>query len=418
MLLLGYTYKKGCKRNIILYSYLVGLVVFNILGLPFLLAGSDNPYGRDYSEQAYLVMIPMAQLLIGLLILHVQPRTGAIIETVSRSGGISCVPELSLIVGLLIYFYMLATQGLPPIFSTDFELSNQEMVSGRSDYLENLGSAWFFRIGIYHLPLLGLLTAIQDYYGHRRSKLLFFRCVVYFFLAVLLSLSLLHKTPVINVFITTIIMFAIFRNEGSISRAWLTKLGIATFVLIVGIYSVFYGQPESFEVFQGRVIGIINRVIGAYLYSLAELESVIAEYGNGYGTSIINPAGLFSYEVFPLSSVIHQRIFGFEGNAPPPAIGYIYFDFGLIGAVFAIFMIPLFLTGLYFLTSKADRAFRLWATVYCCNAAFMLGTQSFFELFINPAVFITFAAVYIVSALGVRLVVRPRRVNVVARACV
>ena len=189
------------------------------------------------------------------------------------------------------------------------------------------------------------------------------------------------------------------------------KLSLLAGLVIVVAYAVFFGFPESPESAKNLLLGISNRIFGAYIFSLAALEPLIANYGHGFGASIINPMGLFDYTVIPLGSMIHLEMFGAIGNAPPPSIGYIYFDFGIVGVLFASLLIPMFLWLLGWVINRLNPYYRVWSLVYIGISALMLATQSFFEAFLNPAVFITLVVVFIVSEVGSRVTFGRRRVQ-------
>jgi len=74
--------------------YLVGIVVFNIIGMPFLLAGANNPYGLNYAGYSYIVALPLVQFFIGILIMAVLPS--APVRRVEMDLRSACIlPEIS-----------------------------------------------------------------------------------------------------------------------------------------------------------------------------------------------------------------------------------------------------------------------------------------------------------------------------------
>ena len=64
------------------------------------------------------------------------------------------------------------------------------------------------------------------------------------------------------------------------------------------------------------------------------MPDLVKHYGFFYGATIINPLGLFDFNQINLSHELHYLIYGFVANAPAPAIGYAYSDFGFLGVFF------------------------------------------------------------------------------------
>ena len=98
-------------------------------------------------------------------------------------------------------------------------------------------------------------------------------------------------------------------------------------------YLSFSGQ---LDISLGFILSALFQRIFAAVYPLALslVPDLVNHYGFFYGATIINPLGLFDFNQINLSHELHYLIYGFVANAPAPAIGYAYSDFGFLGVFF------------------------------------------------------------------------------------
>ena len=150
-----------------------------------------------------------------------------------------------------------------------------------------------------------------------------------------LSLSFFHKTPIL-LLIFSIITCHLIINKPKLSFKKISFYSLLIFSLILIQYYIVLQNQEILSI--GDVLnGIANRIFGVYPLSLAVAVSLPLETGFYLGDTIPNILGLNPNGV-NMSEVIHLKIFGIEGYAPSPAVGYAYANWGFLGVIFdAIF---------------------------------------------------------------------------------
>jgi len=136
--------------------------------------------------------------------------------------------------------------------------------------------------------------------------------------------------------------------------------------------------------FNELTIGILNRIFGVYPIGLS--SAVLYTKANGflYGNAMPNIIGLFPDSV-NISKWIHYYIFSFDGDAPPPAIGYSYVNFGYIGLFINSLVIAL---TSYILLSLinilSNKILKVLLLITFMTALINLSMSSLFDTILDP----------------------------------
>lgn len=279
---------------------------------------------------------------------------------------------------LVLLFYFL--NGLPVFYSTDLSLGNKLLVEERSTFFSNTDNFWIYEIGFYTLPQI---ISVMLFVNYRITNKLADKVKFYFFLfiSVVLSLSFLHKTPLVLLFFCLFMAQILFFKKLSLKLVF--KYVILFFVLIgIGYIIAFSGN----EINDMNYVywGILNRIFGVYPLELAVTTKIVEESGFFYGMASPNFFGLLSGTI-NLSELIHYYIFNFKGNAPAPAIGYAYANYGYFGVIFNPILIVLTLN-LYnnFIFRLKNKIFSI--AIFCLISVkvVFLSMTSMFDTILNP----------------------------------
>lgn len=248
---------------------------------------------------------------------------------------------IPLILSVMIICNSLFKEGLPIFFKLFLsDLSSRDLVLERALFFSEEGSFFIKEIGFLICPTLVTIYFLikKIKYPSKKNTIIFFLSL---FIASLLSLSFFHKTPLlILLFSIGICNLLVKRKRLSIKK--LLRYTLFLFVLIVAQYYIVLRNQEIDSLLP-ILNSILNRVFGAYPLDLAVVIHLTQETGFLLGNTIPNFGGFFQHTPINLSKLIHYEIFGVEGNAPAPALGYAYANFGLLGVVFDTFFVCFFL---------------------------------------------------------------------------
>ena len=120
--------------------------------------------------------------------------------------------------------------------------------------------------------------------------------------------------------------------------------------------------------------------------SLSVVPELVYNYGVLEGKAgIINPLGLFNFEQFNLQKELHLLLYGFPGNNPPPASGYAYANYGLLGVFGLIFTIN-FLIYMYqsFCNYINNKFLSIFVTIFFSIKAISLSMTSIWDNLLMP----------------------------------
>ena len=284
---------------------------------------------------------------------------------------------------VLIYFIQ---NGLPPFFTTSFfQLGNDLIVERRSDFFSEVDNFWIFQLGFYFIPQILCSILLIKYYNNRSNfyRNLFF---IYLLFSSILSLSFLHKTPLVILFIQIFLVSILLSNKINFKTIFL-----ALSFIFSSLYLLYYiaFASQQFISFSFIITAIFQRIVGVYPLSLSLVPDLVYHYGFYNGATAINPLGIFDFTQVNLSEELHLLIYGFVSNAPAPAIGYAFSDFGFIGVIVFILIsnIVIYLYQ-YFLNQINSNIIRIAFTSYVMTQALYLSMTSIFDSLLNPTYFV------------------------------
>lgn len=376
--------------------YFYSVFFLNILGSSVVFFPSLSPYGLHNYFTLDFFYILFIQSISFWVFLPFQLRNSSTLGLDNSFLGLKRLVKVSLIFltgSLVLVGLFIALNGLPPFYSTDLSLGNRLLVEERTTFFSTISFFWVFEIGFYTIPqIVSVILFVNSRLNRKRKSTILFLIVLTY--SSLTSLSFLHKTPLVLLFLNIFIAQLLFFSKKA-SLITTLKYVILFIVLIVfGYYIAFSGNEidEIFPIFWG----ITNRVFGVYPLSLSITANFVESFGFYYGRAMPNFFGLFTFDQVILAREIHYHIFQIEGSAPPPAIGYAYANFGYFGVFLHPFLIHLciiFYTRI--LKRIKNKIFAVSLFCFFSIKTMFLSMTSVFDNLLNPKDLIVIFAIYI-----------------------
>ena len=251
---------------------------------------------------------------------------------------ITRLPILIIISASIVLFDLISNG--PPVFYKFFSsgLSNNELVTLRTESISNQNFFFINQTGYYLIPLIVSLILHKQYLIKKtaHSKI---KYIISLIISSLLALSFMHKGPLIILWTSIFINFLIHKNF-NLSSSYYFKI-FFTLLILVFLQYVLVFRNQTFDSYV-VLKSISQRIFGVYSIQLAVLVKFIETEGFMYLSTIPNFGGLIiGHTPFDLSRKIYEIMFFADGNAPPPSIGYGYAALGFLG-VFINFLITTF----------------------------------------------------------------------------
>tara|TARA_X000000368_G_C23010068_1_gene703083 strand:+ start:393 stop:1679 length:1287 start_codon:yes stop_codon:yes gene_type:complete len=385
------------------FVYCVSFIFLNIFGSFFIFFPESNLlsdysiYKTQSSSLNIFFALLLIQLLSFILFLPIHLKNNRIYNELSLDRVISYKYVLALISFLIVIYYYISN-GIPPFFSTSFfELGNDLIVQSRSNFLLEINNFWFFRLGFYYIPQIICSILYIDYLKNK-SKQNMFKFYSYFIFSVILSLSFLHKTPIV-ILILQLFFIKIFVSK-NIDFKTIIISSVFLFISMFSLYNLsFSGQ---LDISLGFILSaLFQRIFAVYPLALSLVPDLVNHYGFFYGATIINPLGLFDFNQINLSHELHYLIYGFVANAPAPAIGYAYSDFGFLGVFFYVIIVnALIFTYQFLISFIKNNTIKLVFLCYMMTKALFLSMTSIFDSLLNPTdifLFLIMISIYYIN---------------------
>ena len=171
-------------------------------------------------------------------------------------------------------------------------------------------------------------------------------------------------------------------------------------IILIQYYFVLQNQ-EIISI--GDVLNqIANRIFGVYPLGLAVAISLPSETGFYLGDTIPNILGLNPNGV-NMSQVIHLKIFGIVGEAPSPAVGYAYANWGFLGVIFDVIFTSQFLILSNQLLLKIKNSFiKVLIICIAIPQIMFVSMSSVFDSIINPRDILIISIILIIMMLKFR----------------
>ena len=386
-------------------TYVASYFLLNVLGSFIVLHPEYSLYSaRDFysTEFISLLFLQSVLLYVYLPIHYVYSRRVSPVQYRAEEEIVAKkVVVLSMVASAFFVSMYWIRFGAPPLMSAELFSGHDELTNQRSDGLGQLSQVWLYRIGFYAYPQIALTVAFLLSWRTRRLQY-FAMLLVVAPIALGLSASFLHKTPLILVLFSIMLASAILRGR---VRLGTTILSAATLTLAISAWYVLYSSETELDAYTSEnrllITAMANRIFAAYSINLAAVIPIVDSLGYLQGRTIINPAGVFPYEVVNLSALVHMEIFGFEGMAPPPAIGYGYADFGWIGAVLVVLFINLAILFLQKMLNLIQSGYVCATlTAYLCIRVLLLPMSSSIEVFLSPGEVLALLGILVIILSG------------------
>jgi oligosaccharide repeat unit polymerase len=321
--------------------YGLGVWIYLIAGMPFY----DHSFGNDewFARYFFALLLAIAPLWITLII---SPK-----KTLSYE---SQKLELRSAKGGAIFFYLLWFIVLLIIFMSPKPILLSMLIDGNGNG-ESVSSHGLMEIrkeATYTVlfsnikPFYYFFPSVLSLYGYLlfcRKELGIVANLLSILVALILSVQFLHKGPMVMLIAQLFLLHYLIKGRLSVVR--IIMVIAITSLAILSAYFFYTGYINM------QLVGnILNRVSVVYVE--------ILQYGLSYeysdflwGVTFPNPMHLFPFEPVRLGGVVFDALYGGAGkigNAPMPALGEGYVNFGWLGVIIIIGFISLWLIFLSF----------------------------------------------------------------------
>lgn len=392
--------KKGFYlRNPLYFFYIFFFFILVVIGSIYVYFPSLSPYqNADYFSITFFIVLFTAQLVQLFFLLCLSLKRPLVTKKITTLDQIKLRKKYYIfpfLLCLMIVSTSIYSNGIPIFFKLIFSgFSAKNIVIERSLYFENQSSFFINQIGFYIAPLLMTIYSyiLKVNFPILKHRLFYF---ANFLIGVALSLSFFHKTPLV-IFVLSIITLNILFKKKRISLKKIVLITLVLFSIIIIQYAVIL-QNQNIDSFSSVLNGIINRIIGVYPLQIAVSIDIISQTGYLYGGTIPNFFGLFNHTPINISRMIHYEIFQMEGNAPPPAVGYAYANFGLLGVFFDTIFMSLFLVlfNQFVLTLK-NFYVQVLIVIILIPKIMYVSMSSIYDSLLNPRDFIVYGVIFFI----------------------
>ena len=338
------------------FVYFVTCASFLLLNL----VGSISPNILDNypSIEFHLILLASSSFLFllyfFLLLLTGTSKKGAIGENLIRSEQLSgrLYHHYVFVLGALcvcVVIIFSIVVGPPLLFRFDLFGNWPALIEQRTAIVFGPHKFQWFALAFFDMPLfLVILTSVMRL-AHRmeggKGRLngwrADFRMIIT--LALLLSVSFLHKTFLI--YIIASLALASFILQNRLPAKSILKYSVVAIVLLFVLYFAYTGFTFESSLFTYIGETIFHRAFEVYPWGAAIAVDLFPDKMPFlYGRSMINVFGAFNYEQVNLSELIYPYIYGELGgigSAPLPAVFESYANFGWLGVLLSFVVIAL-----------------------------------------------------------------------------
>jgi len=391
-------------NNIFFSTHIIFFFLLVVVGSFYVYYPEFSPYeNADFFSTKYFLVLTSYQLILLFFCLILAKKKISSENSLINSGKIRLKKIyyfFPLILSVSIVSKYLVSNGLPIFYKIiNSGLSNNEIIIQRTLFFKEQQSFFINEIGFFICP------TIMTIYSFTRNFLLPTKWNLFYFIlnlliASVLSLSFFHKTPLLLlVFSILCCYFILNKPKVSLKKGLFYSLLIFSIILIQ-YYFVLHNQVI---ISIGDVLnGVANRIFGVYPLGLAVAISLPSETGFYLGDTIPNILGLNPNGV-NMSQVIHFKIFGVEGDAPSPAIGYAYANWGFLGVIFDVIFTSLFLILSNQLLLKIKNSFiKVLIICIAIPQIMFVSMSSVFDSIINPRDILIISIIVIIMMLKFR----------------
>jgi oligosaccharide repeat unit polymerase len=315
------------KFPLILFSFL-GMFIFHAAGSILILYKEATQTGIPLFSYQYIIML-IAEVVIFYIItwpyIFLRKDIEFKVDVTVRDNIIIPILILLIVSILFIYRFKVGSFLISDLLSGKINASN--VISYRAEKSYGVSYFSFFEWGFISFPML--LASHLLFMGLAKKRFSILNIIV-ISLCFLPGILLGQKVGVLwtaTMLFITYTMYLGINNKPPI-KAITMKSAIfvsAAFIPTLFIFFLYMNRTGFREVLKS----MIYRIFGVYSETLAAVIPMVQSYGLAYGNT------------FPLigshpglDARMHNFLYGFEGNAPVPAVGEGYINFGWPGFIF------------------------------------------------------------------------------------
>ena len=358
--------------------YGLGVWLYLIAGMPFY----DSPSGNEVWMTRYFfaLLFAVAPLWIALLTL---PKRKISSETVKQAM-YSAKNSVNFFYFLWFFLLLLVFVTPRPILYNLFADGMTSNIGNAKALIEirktgiSEGSFTDIKILYYFFPIIIAL------YGHLlflRNELGIVQNSFSILVALILSISFLHKSPMAMLIVQLFLIHYIFKGFSILRLLRLIIIGILAILLAYYFYTGYLNLQ--------LLRNILNRISVVYIETLnygLSLEPI----NFFWGATFPNPLNILPYDPIQLGRIVFDAVYGKGRNGNAPVAGLVegYVNFGWLGVVFISMCISVWLAILTFLCRYAlKHPFYLAIWLYLSFSVNGFSRTSIFSV-LNPKIIV------------------------------
>lgn len=391
-------------NNIFFSTHIIFFFLLVVVGSFYVYYPEFSPYeNADFFSTKYFLVLTTYQLILLFFCLFLINKNNSSENGLINSGKIrlrKIYYFFPFILTVSIVTKYLISNGLPIFYKLiSSGLSNYEIVIQRTFFFAEQESFFINEIGFFICPtLMTIYSFTRNFLSPTKWNLFYF--ILNLLIASLLSLSFYHKTPLLLLIFSTLCCHLIL-NKPKVTLKKSLFYSLLLFSIILIQYYLVLQNQEILSIVD-TLNGIANRIFGVYPLGLAVAISLPQETGFYLGDTIPNILGLNPNGV-NMSQVIHFKIFGVEGDAPSPAIGYAYANWGFLGVIFDPIFTSLFLILSYQLLLKIKNSFiKVLIISIAVPQIIFVSMSSVFDSIINPRDILIISVIVVIMMMKLR----------------
>ena len=396
--------KRFILNNIFFSSHIFFFFSLVVIGSFYVYFPSYSPYNNiDYYSDDFFIVLTLYQIILLIFCFFLSSYNNKSKNQIINLYKIrlrKIYYYFPLFLSFVIVLHSLIVDGIPIFYRIIFtEISNDAIVLERNLFFEEEESFFIKELGFYICPIfMCIYTFIKKEISKNIfNKTIFILNLIY---ASFLSLSFLHKTPLLILFLSIFICYYLINNQ-SFSFKKVLLVFISLFLLIIVQYYIVLKNQDIISLWT-VFNGILNRIFGVYPLGLALAIDITSETGYLMGNTIPNFLGLFPNSI-NLSKIIHYELFGYDGYAPSPSLGYAYANFGIFGVLFFSIFSSLFLIILNQSVRKINNIY-IVILIYCIfiPQVMFFSMSSIFDSILNPRDYVIYGSIILIMLLRIR----------------
>ena len=185
---------------------------------------------------------------------------------------------------------------------------------------------------------------------------------------IFVSIMSFEKAPLVNLFV--LVLTAYLFSKNMIDKKTVFRVCVISMIVLIIMYAFFmdYSDKNLFQLIEAPLQRIFIGQIHPFFYYFLYQE----KFGYIYGASFPNPAGIFPFKYRKITEEIYNFAYpkysqmGIVGSVPTVFYADWFINFGLIMALFSMFLIGLLLQSLdiYFINKLSSKKTVIISTMF------------------------------------------------------